>query len=52
MYHDTESLRRELIDEAYAGVFSGLGAMLLDAEEIRSADADELEEIARRYGKK
>ena len=52
MYHDTESLRRELMDEAYAGAFSGLGAMILDVDEIRNADAEELEEIARRYGKK
>lgn len=37
-------------DEVYAGAFSGLGSMLLDAEEIRNADAEELEEIARRYG--
>ena len=51
MYHDTEALRKELLDEAYAGAFSGLGAMLLDAEEIRKADAEELEEIARRYRK-
>jgi hypothetical protein len=41
IYLDTESLRRELMDEACAGAFSGLGAMILDAEEI-----------ARRYGKK
>ena len=52
MYNDTESLRRELMDEACAGTFSGLGAMILDAEEIKNADAGELEEIARRYGKK
>ncbi len=52
MYDDTEALRWELMDEAYAGAFSGLGAMLLDAEEIRNADAQELEEIAQRYGKK
>lgn len=54
MYHpydETESLRKELLDEAYAGAFSGFGAMLLDADEIRNADKDELKEIARRYGK-
>lgn len=50
MYHDTETLRKRLLDEVYAGAFSGLGAMILDADEIRNADADELEEIARRYG--
>lgn len=52
MYDDTEALRRELLDEACAGAFSGLGAMILDVDEIRNADADELEKIARRYGKK
>lgn len=51
MYYDTESLRKQLLDEAYAGAFSGLGAMLLDEEEIRNADPEELEEIARRYGR-
>ena len=51
MEQDTEALRRELLDEAYAGAFSGLGAMLLDADEIRNADKDELEEIARRTGR-
>ena len=37
-YDETEALRRELLDEVYAGAFSGLGAMILDAEEIRRAD--------------
>ena len=47
---DIETLRQQLLNEVYAGAFSGLGAMLLDADEIRRADADELEKIARRYG--
>lgn len=51
MDHDTETLRQKLLDEAYAGAFSGLGAMLLDADEIQNADTDELKEIARRYGR-
>lgn len=51
-YDETEALRRELLDEAYAGAFAGFGAMLLDADEIRNADAEELEKIARRYGKR
>lgn len=51
MNRDTEVLREELLEEAYAGAFSGLGAMILDAEEIRNADREELEEIARRYGR-
>lgn len=51
MDNDTEALRREILDEAYAGTLSGLGAMLLDVDEIQKADADELKEIARRYGR-
>lgn len=51
MERKTEDLRKELLEEAYAGAFSGLGAMILDADEIRRADGDELEEIARRYGR-
>ena len=51
MERETENLRKELLEEAYAGAFSGLGAMILDADEIRRADGDELEEIARRYGR-
>ena len=46
-----EALRRELLDEAYAGAFSGPGAIILDVDEIRNADAEELKEIARRYGR-
>ena len=47
----TETLRQELLDEAYAGAFSGPGAIILDVDEIRNADAEELKEIARRYGR-
>lgn len=47
----TETLRQELLDEAYAGAVSGLWAMILDADEIRNADVEELEKIARRYGR-
>lgn len=46
-----EALRQELLNDAYAGTVSGLGAMMLDVGEIRRADADELKEIARRYGR-
>lgn len=52
MTDDIEALRQDLLDEVYTGAFSGLGAMLLDVDEIRNADASELEEIAWRYGKK
>ncbi len=51
-YDEAEGLRRELLNEVYAGAFSGFGAMLLDEDEIRCADPEELEEIARRYGKR
>ena len=47
---NTEELRRMLLDEIYAGAASGLGAMLLDEQEIRRAGPEELEAIARRYG--
>ncbi len=47
---DTEALRQELLDEIYAGAVSGLDAMLLDEGEIRSADAEELQNISQRYG--
>ena len=36
MNNDTEALRQELLDEACAGAFSGLGAMILDVDEIRT----------------
>ena len=40
-----EELRELLLAEVYAGAFSGLGAMLLDEDRIRSAGAEELEEL-------
>ena len=49
-HEQTELLRQKLLDEAYAGAFSGLGAMLLDAEVIRQAGPDELSVIAKRWG--
>ena len=49
---DTEELREKLLDEVYAGAFSGLPAMILDADEIQKADSRELEEISARYGLK
>ena len=47
---EVEALRQRLLEEVYAGGFSGLGAMLLDEAEIRAAGPEELERIARRYG--
>lgn len=50
---DTEDLRRELLDDVYAGALSGgMSAMLLEEDAIRSADGEELEEIAKRHGLK
>ena len=48
---DIEKLRRELLDEIYAGAFTGgLPAMLLEEDRIRKADEEELIKIAREYG--
>lgn len=52
MKEQTERLREDLLQEIYAGAASGLGAMLLDEDRIRHADEEELEEIAKEYGKK
>ncbi len=52
MKDQTERLREALLQEIYAGAASGLGAMLLDEDRIRHADKEELEEIAKQYGKK
>lgn len=46
-----EELRQKLLDEIYAGAFAGgMPAMLLDEDEIKNADGEELRRIARRYG--
>lgn len=50
MENDTEALRRELLAESCAGAASGLEAMLLDADEIQTADEAKLKELAQRYG--
>lgn len=47
---DTESLRRRLLEEAYAMAFSGMPAAILDAGEIERASGEELREIAKRFG--
>lgn len=47
---DSEELREKLLSDVYAGACSGLGAMLLDEDRIRSADDEELQEIAEQYG--
>ncbi len=47
---DSEELREKLLTDVYAGACSDLGAMLLDEDRIRSADDEELQEIAEQYG--
>ncbi len=47
LYMSEEELRELLLAEVYAGAFSGLGAMLLDEDQIRNAGVEELEELAR-----
>ena len=47
---NVEELRQLLLDEIWAGAASGLGAVLLDEQEIRRAGPEELETIAQRYG--
>ena len=49
---DTETLRDKLLLEVQAGAYSGLGAMLLDEDRIRTADEEELQTIAGQYGLK
>ena len=45
----TEELRRDLLNEIYAGAVSGFGFMILDEDRIRNADEAELKKIAREY---
>ena len=45
--YERRRLRELLLAKVYAGAFSGLGAMLLDKDQIRNAGAEELEELAR-----
>lgn len=48
--YEDEQLRKQLLDDFYAGAFSGLPAMLADEDEIKNAGTEELQCIARRYG--
>lgn len=47
---DPEALRQSLLEEIWAGASSGLGALLLDEEQVRRAGPEELERIARQFG--
>lgn len=50
---NSENLRQKLLDDVYAGAFAGgIPAMLLEEDEIRTADDEELDEISRRHGLK
>ena len=48
--YETEALRKKLLNEVYAGAFSGMPAMLSDESKIKNASREELLEIARKYG--
>ena len=47
---NAEELRQKLLDDIYAGACSGLGAMILDADQVQNADPEELEQLAKQYG--
>jgi hypothetical protein len=47
---DIEELRRKLLAEVYAISLTGMPAVILDEDRIKRADADELLEIAKRFG--
>lgn len=48
---EIEELRQKLLNEIYAGAFAGgFPAMLLDEEQILTADEEELLELTERYG--
>lgn len=52
MYLDTETLRKDLQEEAYGAYFGGgFGAALVDAADIENASPEELIETAEKYGK-
>lgn len=45
-----ERLRRDLAEDRYAGVFTGMPAMIMEAWEIEDASERELLELALREG--
>ena len=46
---DTERLRQAILNELYAGAFAGMPAMLMEAENVKRANYEELIQIAERY---
>lgn len=47
---ETEQLRQEILDDIYAGAFSGMPSMLLEEDKVQNASYEELKTIAERYG--
>ena len=47
---DIEHLRELILNEFYAGAFAGMPAMLMEAEDVKCADYEDLIQIAERYG--
>ena len=45
-----ERLRRDLAEDHYAGAFTGMPAMIMEAWDIESASESELLDMARREG--
>ena len=45
-----QELRRQLLEDCFAGAASGLEAMLLDEDAVRQAGPEELEALARQHG--
>lgn len=47
---DYERLRRDLMEDRYAGAFAGMPAMMMEAWEIEDASEEELLELAYQDG--
>lgn len=47
---DIERLRQIILNELYAGAFAGMPAMLVEVEDVKRADFEELIQIAEQYG--
>ena len=47
---DFDRLRRDLTEDHYAGAFTGMPAMIMEAWDIESASESELLDMARREG--
>lgn len=47
---DTERLHQTILNALYAGAFAGMPAMLMESEDVKRADYEELIQIAERYG--